>query len=269
MRKIGTLTISIGLVQIPMGINSFLDYQGISFKQLCPTCNSAVQYKRFCSKCGSEVDYHQLRSGFEISKDNIVVVDKEMFKNLESYPTKILAIIPTDTEYEFITEKCYLLTPIKENPKQYFLLLNLLLSENKSLVVEFVMRKKIHLAVVKVVEFDGVRFLMLKEVLYADKIKPIEQLQEEKPTEEELKLGKELFELISQKIENKNYKTITDKRLELLQDVLSGKVKVEQLKPTTDDTIEQLKKSVEGLKVRTKSISAKKSKKVKTNGVVD
>jgi DNA end-binding protein Ku len=264
MRKIGTLTISIGLVQIPMGINSFLDYQGISFKQLCPTCDGLVQYKRFCSKCNQEVEYHTLKSGFEIGND-IVVVEKEVFKTLESYPTKILAIIPTNSEYEFVTEKCYLLSPLKENPKQYFLLLNLLSSEGKSLVVEFVMRKKIHLAVVKVVEFDGVKFLMLKEVLYADKIKSVEPITEEKPTEEELKLGKELFELISQRIENKNYKEITDKRVELLQNVLSGKTKIEKPNPLTYTSIEQLKKSVESLKVQTPPINAKKSKKVKTN----
>lgn len=265
MRKIGSLNLQIGLISIPLGVNSFLDYQGISFKQLCPNCDVPVSYHRVCPKCNQEIEYHQLKNGFEISKDNIVVVDKTVFKTLESYPTTILGIIPTNSEFEFITEKCYMLTPQKEAVKQYFLLLKILTVENKSLVIEFVMRKKIHLGIIKPIVLNGMSFLLLKEILYSDKIKPIEPLKEEQITEEELKLGRELIELVSQKVENKKYEEIRDKRIEILQKILSGEVKPQEIK--TDETqalVEQLKKSVE----TSKSSQVKKPvrRKVRTNG---
>jgi non-homologous end joining protein Ku len=158
-----------------------------------------------------------------------------------------------------------MLTPQKEAVKQYFLLLKILTVENKSLVIEFVMRKKIHLGIIKPIVLNGMSFLLLKEILYSDKIKPIEPLKEEQITEEELKLGRELIELVSQKVENKKYEEIRDKRIEILQKILSGEVKPQEIK--TDETqalVEQLKKSVE----TSKSSQVKKPvrRKVRTNG---
>jgi DNA end-binding protein Ku len=256
MRKIGSLNLTIGLVSIPLGINSFLDYKGISFKQLCPTCEKPISYVRRCVSCDNDVNFAELKNGFEISKDNITVIDKEVFKSLENYPTKVLAIITTNSEFEFVPEKFYLLSPSKTAVKQYFLLLRVLISENKSLVVEFVMRKKIHLAIVKPISISGNNFLMLKEILYSDKIKSIEQVKEEELTEEELKLGKQLLNLITQSVENKSYETITDKRVEILKQALAGELKaVEQ--PKEKELLEQLKKSVE----TTKPIQVKRGKK--------
>lgn len=258
MRKIGTLNLRIGLAQIPLAINSFLDYQGISFKQLCPKCETPIKYKRVCSNCNKEVEYAELKSGLQLSKSNIVVIDKEIFKNLK-LETKILAIIKTNSEFEFITERCYLLTPDEKVKKPYFLLRNLLLEKNKSLVVEFSFRNKVHLAIIKPINFSGVVFLMLKQILYSDKIKDITPLKEEELTEEELKLGRELFELISKNIENKSYMDIRDKRLELLEKVLSGKVKPQTIKKIKETELkEQLKKSVELVKIKTKKVQKKK-----------
>jgi DNA end-binding protein Ku len=248
MRSIGSINIRIGLVNIPLKICSFLNYQGINFKQLCPTCENPISYKRVCSNCNQEVDYSQIKSGFQISKDNIIVIDKESFKiRLE---TKVIAVIKTNSEYEFITEKCYLLMPDKLSKKQYFLLRKILSDESKSLVIEFTLRSKIHLAILKPILLNGVCYLMLKEILYADKIKEIESPTEEALTEEETELGKQLFELIEKKVENTNYLDIKDRRIELLEKLLKGEIKpIEIEKIKNEDLMRQLKESVEITKI--------------------
>jgi len=244
IRKIGTLYLRIGLVNIPLGINSFLDYQGLKFKQLCPTCNKPITYKRYCGNCKIDVSYSSLKSGLMITKDEIIVIDKDVFKD-SSLETKILAIINSNSEYEFISEKFYLLTPDDKIRKPYFLLLNLLLNQKKSLVVEFMFRKKIHLGIIKPTMVKGVVFLMLKGILYADKIKEISLIEQEQLSEQEVNLGNELFKIISDNVENKNYDEIKDKRLEVLEKVLNGEV-VKPIEVNQEtELLEQLKSSVQ------------------------
>jgi DNA end-binding protein Ku len=249
MKKIGTITIKIGLINIPLSVVSFLDYQGVGFKQLCPTCENQITYKRVCLKCQKEISYNELKSGFKISKNNIVVVDKETLKQLENTETRILGIISLNSEFEFITEKCYLLAPHKDIPKPYFLLLNILLNDNIELVIEFVLRKKLNLGIIKPIKLFGRYYLMLKQILYSDKIKEIPIFEEEKVLEEELQMGRELFKIVSKTLPNKSYDEIKDKRTELISQILEGKIKpiiVEKEKEMS--LIEQLKQTIETLK---------------------
>jgi DNA end-binding protein Ku len=246
--SIGTITIKIGLVNIPLSVVSFLNYQNISFKQLCPDCLQPIQQKRVCKNCGKEIPFSELKSGFRISKNNIVVIDKEALKQLENLETKILGIIPLNSEYEFITEKCYLLAPHKDMPKTYFLLLNILLNDNIELVIEYALRKKLNLGIIKPIKLFGKNYLMLKQILYSDKIKEIPIFKEEQILEDELKIGRQLFKTICETLENKEYKDIKDKRVELLQKILEGKIEKKVEVEKGKNLIEQLTKSVELIK---------------------
>jgi DNA end-binding protein Ku len=186
MRAIGTLNLNFGLINITFKVNSFLETNDLSLRQLCPKCKSPISYKRFCGTCQKEVEYSQLLSGFEISKDNIVVVDKKALSF--ECQTKIIAIVDIDSEYEFMPKKFYLLTP-KDVEKPYFLLLNILTKTNKEIVIEFSLRKKIHLGIIKPVVVNGYRFLMLKTIIYSDSIRDISPLKECEIGEDELNLG--------------------------------------------------------------------------------
>jgi DNA end-binding protein Ku len=260
MKAIGTINLNFGLTTISLKVNSFLDYGDIPLKQLCPKCKKPINYVKKCLACNQEYQYQDLLSGFEISKDNIVEVDKKIFDNIDR-TSKILAIIDTNTELEFLANKFYLLTPQKDNRKPYFLLRNILLNSNKSLVIQYSLRKKLNLGIVKTVRIKDFVFLMLKQILYYERIKPIEQLEEEEVTKEEMDLGTKLFEIIAQKLNNINYTMIKDNRKEILEKYVRGETKeVEQVKPITN-VMEDLKKSIEVLSKPKEEV--KKVKKVR------
>ena len=255
MRNIGTINLKFSMVNIPLSVNSFLDYSGISFKQLCPYCNKPIRYKRWCDNCQKEIPYSELKSGFQVSKDEIIPIDKEVLNSLE-IETRIITVMKRDSEFEFLTEKCYLLTPAKKIPKPYFLLRNLLIEEGLSLLIEFSLRKKIHLGIIKPITLGNHTYLLLKQILYADKIKSIEPLKEENISEEEMELGKELLNIIKEKTKGITYKEIKDKRVELLEKILKGEIKPKEIKVETkeSDLLSQLKQTVEVVKRKKKKV---------------
>jgi len=244
MRSIGTITLSLGLISINLKVNSFLESGDISLKQLCPTCKSPIAYKRVCLNCQQEVQYSQLLSGFEITKDNIIVVDKKAL-NLD-YQTRIVAIVDMNSEFEFMPKKFYLLTP-KDIEKPYFLLLNILIRTSKEIVIEFSLRKKLHLGIIKPIIVSGYTFLMLKQILYSDSIKEISPMKELSVSEEELKLGLELFEKIKETIPKVNFLELKDNRKEILEKMIKGEYEqpIQTVAKQTEDITTLLKQSLE------------------------
>jgi DNA end-binding protein Ku len=244
-----------------MGVNSFLDYYGVSFNQLCPTHKTPIQYKRVCSACGGqEIPYGNLLSGLQLRRGEFAIVDKSLFSSLEKH-TDIVAVIPTDSEYEYLTEKCYLLSPDTNNSKAYFLLREILLKSGKSVVIQYVLRKKQNLGIIKPISIKGFTYLMLKQILYCDKIKDVSVLDELGVKEEEYELAKQLFELIVSKLQKIDYKQIKDERKAILEKYLNGELKVEEEVEKVhkvDDLLEQMKNAIELEKVKEKKIEEKK-----------
>lgn len=255
MRKIGSISIKFGLINIPLAINSFIQENDISFRQLHKECLSPIQYKKVCSKCGKEVSKEDIVSGFKVGKDEYVVIDKEKLQ-FDNFETKIVSIIDKNSEPEFISTKFYLLTPVKTAEKQYFLLLKLLDTLEKEMVIEYSMRKKINLAIVKVVKVGNRKLLMLKNIVYANSIR-LERTdlanipQEIEIGKEEFELAKQLFNMIVENVKGNSYKELEDRRLEIIKDMINGKYEKANVSKNVakfKDLAEQLINSIEMLK---------------------
>jgi len=265
VRATASFTIPIGLVNIPVSVIPFLDYRGISRKRICPYCSTenqgqGVKQIVMCPNCQKQLSIPECQYGYPISKDNIIPIPKEWDIPLE---TKIVSLIKTNSEYEYLTVKCYLLVP-KDVEKPYFLLRDLLNEMGLSLVIEFVMKKKQHLGIVKPISINNQIILMLKEVLYAERIKVTNPLQEVTVSEEEKVMAKELFKVIAEKVKGINYLDIKDKRKEILEQILMGGMKIEkreEVKPT-EQLLEQLKASVKQMVEKTTEEPKKKKVKV-------
>jgi DNA end-binding protein Ku len=246
MRAIGSLTLKFGLINIPMKVSSFLDYQGVGFRQICSTCKSAVNERKWCFKCNKSLTKDDLESGLQLSKNSIMPVDKSLIKvNTE---TRIVAITELNLENEFLTNKCYLLMPSDDLPTAYYLLDYLLHSIKKQIVVEYALRQKLELGIIKPILINGTPYLLLKKILYADAIKSIKPLEATQPSGEELELAKDLLLRVAEKLPKVNFQDLKDGRRELLQKIVSGEITATsevrtEIKIETN-LLEQLKDSV-------------------------
>src|SRR6476620_8291797 len=87
-RSIGSLTISFGLVAIPVKLYSATEAsQHISFNLLHKTCGSRLRQQYFCVKEEVPVGRDEIVKGYEVAKDQYVMFSPEELKAIEEVGT--------------------------------------------------------------------------------------------------------------------------------------------------------------------------------------
>src|SRR4051812_34152763 len=88
-RSIGSLTISFGMVSIPVKLYSATDAsRAISFNLLHKGCGSRLKQQYFCVKEEVPVAREDMVKGYEFAKDQYVMFSPEELKALEEAGTQ-------------------------------------------------------------------------------------------------------------------------------------------------------------------------------------
>ena len=83
-RSIGSLTISFGLVAIPVKLYTATQSTGqVSFNLLHKDCGSRLKQQYICLKDGQVVERDDIVKGYEFAKDQYVAFTPDEFKALE------------------------------------------------------------------------------------------------------------------------------------------------------------------------------------------
>src|SRR5258706_13143449 len=89
-RSIGSLTISFGLVAIPVKLYSATESnQRISFNLLHKGCSSRLKQVYFCAKEDIPVGREDMVKGYEFAKDQYVMFNPEELKAMEAIGTQV------------------------------------------------------------------------------------------------------------------------------------------------------------------------------------
>src|SRR5215471_12641994 len=125
-RSIGSLTVSFGLVAIPVKVYSATQSgSAISFNLLHKTCGSRLKQQYLCQKEGVVVERDDMAKGYEFSKDQYVLFSPEEIKALEEVGTHAVEIsefVPIESIDPVYFDKTYYLAPDKGAAKPYALL---------------------------------------------------------------------------------------------------------------------------------------------------
>ncbi len=118
-------SVSFGLVNIPVKVYLATEDREFSFNQLCPN-GHRIQYKKWCPVDGKEVSYSEIKKGYEITKDNYVVVEKGDLDKIKLKTTNTIDVKEFIQEKELDTiliEKRYYVAPDNKggNDKAYSL----------------------------------------------------------------------------------------------------------------------------------------------------
>src|SRR2546421_361827 len=84
--------ISFGIISIPVRLYVATESHGVSFRQLCPRHESPVKYKRWCAEGDHEVSFGEILRGYEVGKDEYVVLDDHDLDNLPLPTSKAIEI---------------------------------------------------------------------------------------------------------------------------------------------------------------------------------
>jgi DNA end-binding protein Ku len=195
-RSIASLTISFGLVAIPVKLYSATQASGaISFNLLHKTCGSRLRQQYFCIKEDVPVERDEMVRGYEFAKDQYVVFAPDELKALEETATQTVEItefVPLTGVDPVYFDKAYYLAPDKGGAKPYALLTQALRDSGLCAIGRWAARGKQYVVMLRPVG-DG---LAMQQLLYADEVRSIDQLEIPKAQvrESELKLARQLIE---------------------------------------------------------------------------
>jgi DNA end-binding protein Ku len=195
-RSIASLTVSFGLVSIPVKLHSATEAsKAVSFNMLHKTCGSRLKQQYVCIKEEVVVPREEIVKGYEFAKDQYVMFTPEELKAMEEAGThmaEITEFVPLEAVDPVYFDKAYYLAPDKGGAKPYALLAAALRESDRCALGRWAARGKQYIVMIRPVD-DG---LVMQQLLYAGEVRAMKELEipktEVKPAE--LKLAQQLIE---------------------------------------------------------------------------
>ena len=253
-RSIASLTVSFGLVSIPVRLFSATEAsRAISFNLLHKTCGSRVKQQYFCVKEEVPVSREEMAKGYEFQKDQYVMFSSEELKALEeagTHTAEITEFVPMDSIDPVYFDKAYYLGPDKGGAKPYALLARALRDTKRCALGRWAARGKQYIVMIRPVE-DG---LVMQQLLYAGEVRSIKDIEipQTEVKDAELKLAQLLIEQqATDKFDPSAYKDDVRDRIEAaVQKKVEGGQEITMAEPPEQgaqviDLMEALRASLE------------------------
>ena len=195
-RSIGSLTVSFGLVAIPVKLYTATQSAGqISFNMLHKACGSRLKQQYVCIKEDVVVDRDDIVKGYEFAKDQYVAFSNEEIKALEEVGTHAVEIsefVPIESVDPVYFDKTYYLAPDKGASKPYALLTEALKETKRCAVGRWASKGKAYIVMLRPI--DGI--LAMQQLHFAAEVRSAKEVDvpktEVKPAE--LKLARQLID---------------------------------------------------------------------------
>jgi len=200
-RSIASLTISFGLVAIPVKLYSAtVSSERISFNLLRQKDGSRVKQQYVAVNDGKPVERSEMVKGYEFAKDQYVMFSPEELKALEDTTTHAIDIsqfVPLDSVDPLYFDGTYYLAPDKGGAKPYTLLTTALRKAQQCAVGRWISRGKEHIVVIRALE-DG---LAMHQLHFKAEVRDLKDLGVEAApvSEPELKLARQLIDHLAAK----------------------------------------------------------------------
>jgi DNA end-binding protein Ku len=227
-RSIASLTVSFGLVSIPVKLYSATQAGGAISFNLLHTCGSRLKQQYVCAKEEVVVPREEMVKGYEFAKDQYVIFTPEELKALEeasSHAVEIAEFVPIESIDPVFFDKAYYLAPDKGGAKAYGLLAKALRESNRCAVGRWASRGKQYIVMLRPIE----QGLVMQQLLYATEVRPIEELEipDTAVKDAELKLARQLIE--QQSTEGFDPAAYTDEVRERIEAQVQKKVEGQEI----------------------------------------
>lgn len=194
-RSISSLTVSFGLVAIPVKLYTATASRSFAFNLLHKGCGSRLRQQYLCAKENVVVPAEDIVKGYEFAKDQYVVFTAEELKALEeagSRAVEIAEFVPLEAIDPIFFDKAYYLAPDKGGAKAYALLAQALRESGRCALGRWASHGKQHVVMLRPFE-EG---LVMQQLFYAADVRAIGELEipSVEVKEAELKLARQLIE---------------------------------------------------------------------------
>jgi len=246
-------TITFGLVTIPVRMYTATITREIKFNLLHIKDGGRIRYKRVCEKCGKEVPKNELVKGYEVSKNEYVILTDEDFEKIPLKTVRSIEIKqffdPTELGIIYYSN-FYYVSPDKGGEKAYYLLKEAMKATNSMAIGKIGMRGREHLVSLKA--FDG--GLLLAQLHYIDEIRNPAEIPgwgiRVEMSDEELELAKQLIMAMRKPLKLETYRDeYKEALMELIEAKLAGKeITISEEVTAAKSLMDALKASLEAVK---------------------
>src|SRR6201987_2194593 len=216
-RSIGSLTISFGLVAIPVKLYTATQTaNAVSFNLLHKKDGSRLRQQYVCQKEGVVVERDEIIRGFEFAKDQYVPFTPEEIKALEEVGSRAVEIsefVPIESVDPVYYDKTYYLAPDKGAAKPYGLLTEALRQSGRCGVGRWASRGKGYIVILRPIG----DVLAMQQLHYAADVRLASEVEVPKPEVKaaELKLAQQLIhQQTTEKYDPEAYKEEVRGRIE-------------------------------------------------------
>src|SRR5215468_685150 len=178
-RSIGNLTVSFGLVAIPVKLYTATESQRtVSFNLLHKDCGSRLRQQYFCVKEDVPVSRDQMVKGYEFAKDQYVMFSPEELKQMEeagTHSAEIAEFVPIASIDPVFFDKAYYIAPDKGGAKPYALFARALRESGRCAIGRWAARGKQYIVMIRPVE-DLVEGLVMQQLLHAGEVRALRDI---------------------------------------------------------------------------------------------
>ena len=195
-RSIASLTVSFGLVSIPVKLFSATESsKAISFNMLHKGCGSRLKQQYLCLKEEIPVAREEMVKGYEFAKDQYVIFTPEELKAMEEAGThmaEITEFVPLETVDPVYFDKAYYLAPDKGGAKPYALLAKALRESDRCALGRWAARGTQYIVMIRAAD----KGLVMQQLLYKDEVRSIDEVEipDTEVKDAELKLARQLID---------------------------------------------------------------------------
>ena len=258
MRSIWRGAINFGMVTIPVKLYTATEQKDVRFHLVHKKDGARIVEKRFCSEEDKEVAWDEIGKGYEVSKGEYVVMDKEEVEAQapeQSHTIDIGDFVEIEEIDPIYFEKSYFLEPTDVGIKPFNLLRRALDETGRVAVAKVAIRTKERLATLRV--YDST--MVLETMYWPDEIRSVDELElpsgkAASPQPRELDMARTLIESLASHFDPDQYK---DEFRGALLNLIEQKMKGEQRsakrrkpEPKVVDLMEALQASLAGAKAR-------------------
>jgi DNA end-binding protein Ku len=245
--------ISFGLVNIPVTLHPATKSRSVSFHLLHAEDGVPVKYVKTCSADNKVLEADEIVRGYEFEKGRYIVMEDKDFEAASAligkgHSIEIVNFVDIDQVDPIYFQKSYLLAPVASSVKAYGLLVQAMENRKKAALARFVLREKLHLALLWVRE----GMFVLENLFFFDEIVGREQLPQHEEegviAADELELAESLIDRMTQPFDlTPHHDDYREKLMEIIERKIEGEEitvpEVETLAPVVD-IMSALKESI-------------------------
>jgi len=259
-RSIASLTISFGLVAIPVKLYSATSSsERMSFNLLRQRDGSRVKQQYVAVNDGALVERSEMTKGYEFAKGQYVMFTAEELKALEDTTTHTIDItqfVPLDSVDPVYFDGTYFLAPDKGGAKPYSLLATALKKAKQCAVGRWISRGKEHIVVLRPMD-DGIA---MHQLHFQAEVRSIKDLGVETApvSDAELKLANQLIDQLAAKRFDPN--EYVDEHKARVEAAVQRKVEGKEVSFAEPPSVEGVSNVVDLMEVLKASLSARGGK---------